>query len=279
MPQQLVRTNRHGSVLEIRLSSPENRNSLTTAMREQLSEAIELAERERAVRAVFLTADGPSFCSGGDMKMLQAESDPWSVHRRFRGFSSWLTPLISLDKPVVVGVRGAAVGGGLGLALTGDLLIAGESAQFIAGFFRLGVVPDVGTMYHLPRLIGMAQAKRFLFGNATLNAAEAQALGLVAKVVPDDELDAAGLAQATQLAEGPAEVIGLAKTLMARSFETSLAEMLSFEGFGQVLAMANPEFREGLSAFLEGRPADFVGAAASEPDTRAANGTWHGPGH
>ena len=151
MLKRLVSKKRHGSVLEIRLSSPENRNALTAALREQLGEAIEVAERERAVRAVFLMADGPTFCSGGDMRMLREESDPWSVHRRFRGFSRWLTPLMTLDKPVVIGVQGAAVGGGLGLALTGDVLIAGESAQFVSGFFRVGVVPDVGTMYQLPQ--------------------------------------------------------------------------------------------------------------------------------
>lgn len=286
MLKQLVRTSRHGPVLEIRLCSPENRNSLTTELREQLGEAIEHAERERAVRSVFLTAEGPTFCSGGDMKLLRTASDPWSVHRRFRSMSHWLTPLITLDKPVVIGMRGAAVGGGLGLALTGDVLIAGESAQFISGFFRLGVVPDVGTMYHLPRLIGMAQAKRFLFRNATMSATEALALGLVAEVVRDDEVEAVGLVQAAQLAEGPAEVIGLAKSLMARSFESSLTEMLAFEGLGQALAMANPEFHEGVNAFLERRAADFVGVATpssdrspSDDQPRPANGAATVPPH
>jgi 2-(1,2-epoxy-1,2-dihydrophenyl)acetyl-CoA isomerase len=199
--------------------------------------------------------------------MLQKACDPWPVHRRFRNLSRWLVPLITLDKPVVVGVRGAAVGGGMGLALTGDVVIAGESAKFIAGFFRLGVVPDVGTMYHLPRLIGMARAKNFIFSNGTMSAQEALGLGLVAKVVPDDQLEATGLAEAARLAEGPAEVMGLAKTLMARSFETSLVDMFAFEGFGQVLAMSNPEFREGLTAAIERRPADFMAAAAKQSIT------------
>jgi len=264
MIQQVVKTEREGSVLVIRLCSPENRNSMTMEMRQQLGDAVELAERERTVRAVFLTADGPTFCSGGDFKMLQTASDPWPVHRRFRNLSRWLVPLITLDKPVVVGVRGAAVGGGMGLALTGDILVAGESAKFMSGFFRLGVVPDIGTMYHLPRLLGMARAKNFLFSGATMSAKEALDLGLVAKVVSDVEVDAAGLAEAARLAEGPAEVMGLAKTLMARSFETSMEDMFAFEGFGQALAMASPEFREGLNALMEKRPADFVGAAAAQ---------------
>ena len=120
MTRQVVSSAREGSVLVIRLCSPQNRNALTTELLEQLSDAVEAAERDRAVRSVFLTGEGPTFCSGGDLKILQTACDPWPVHRRFSSLSRWLTPLITLDKPVVVGVRGHALGGGLGLALTGD---------------------------------------------------------------------------------------------------------------------------------------------------------------
>lgn len=264
MNNQVVKIERDGQVLVIRLNSPENRNSLTAELREQLGEAVAQAESDRAIRSVFLTGEGPIFCSGGDLRMLKTACDPWPVHRRFRGLSRWLTPLITLDKPVVVGVRGQAVGGGMGLALTGDVVIAGESAKFVSGFFRLGVVPDIGTMYHLPRLIGMARAKSFLFGGGTMSAQEAHSLGIVAKVVADDQVDAACMEEAMRLANGPSDVMGLAKTLMARSFETSLQDMFAFEGLGQALAMSSPEFREGLDAALEGRRAEFAAARARE---------------
>lgn len=263
MTNNLVNTQREGPVIIIRLSSPESRNSLTMELREQLGAAVDEAGRDRSIRSVFLTGDGPTFCSGGDLHHLQNACDPWTVHRRFRHLNKWLTPLITLEKPVVVGVNGHAVGGGMGLALTGDVLIAGESAKFMAGFFRLGVVPDICVMYHLPRLIGMAQTKKFIFSGGTFTAQQAADLGLVSKVVPDSELYEAGLKEAQRLAEGPAEVMGLAKILMNRSFETSLENMLTLEGMGQVLAMSNPEFREGLAAAIERRPADFMGAAKS----------------
>lgn len=266
MNKQLVTSRIEQAVMCIRLSSPENRNSLTNELREQLGDAVAQAERDRHVRAVFLTADGPTFCSGGDLKLLKTSCDPWTVHRRFRNMTRWLAPLVTLPKPVVIGMRGAAVGGGMGLALTGDMLILGESAKLISGFFRLGVVPDVGTMYHLPRLIGMARAKNFLFGGATMSAQEALELGLAAKVVADDEVESAGMAEAVRLATGPAEVMGLAKSLMARSFETSLMDMMAFEGLGQALAMANPEFHEGLTAALDNRRADFIAAASPKDD-------------
>ena len=262
--ERLVKTSKIDSVLVICLNSPKNRNSLTPEFRSQLGEAVAEAEADLSVRSVFLTAEGPTFCSGGDLKALTTSCDPWTVHRRFRALSKWLFPLISLDKPVVVGVNGHAVGGGMGLALTGDLVLAGESAKFMSGFFRLGVVPDIGMMYHLPRLIGMAQAKNFLFSGGTFTAQQAADLGLVFKVVPDAELYEAGLAQAQRLAQGPAQVMGMAKSLMARSFETSLSDMLAFEGFGQVLAMSNPEFHEGLDAALERREVDFVNAKGTK---------------
>jgi 2-(1,2-epoxy-1,2-dihydrophenyl)acetyl-CoA isomerase len=113
------------------------------------------------------------------------------VHRRFATSSRWLTPLITLAKPVVVGVRGPAVGGGMGLALTGDVVIAAESAKFVAGFFRLGTIPDIGVMYHLPRLIGMARAKNFLFGGGTMSPQEALELGPGGQGRADDQLEAA----------------------------------------------------------------------------------------
>lgn len=260
---QVVKTQREGAVLVIRLASPENRNSLTMELRRQLGDAVEQAESDPGVRAVLLTSDGPTFCSGGDFKMLQQACDPWPVHRRFKHLSRWLVPLITLDKPVVVAVRGHAVGGGMGLALTGDVVIAGESTMFVSGFFRIGTVPDIGMMYHLPRLIGMARAKNFLFGNASMTAQEALGLGLAAKVVPDEQLESAGLAEAIRLSQGPAEVMGLAKTLMARSFESSLSEMCALEGFGAVLAMSNPEFREGLAAAIDRRTPDFQAAACA----------------
>lgn len=253
MESSLVTTKLLGSVLEIRLSSPGNRNSLTSELRDALGQAVDRAERDREVRAVLLTADGPTFCSGGDLQTLRNACDPWSVHRRFRNLSRWLTPLITLDKPVVVAVQGHAVGGGFGLALTGDIVIAAENAKFMTGFFRIGAIPDIGTMYHLPRLVGMARAKNMLFSGATLSAREAQELGIVAKVVPDCELEAAGLAEATRLAQGPADVMGLAKTLLARSFETTLTDMFAFEGLGQALAMSSPEFRERLDAIIDKR--------------------------
>ena len=265
MKQKHVEVTRDDAVLVIRFINEKSRNSMTAELRSQLRDAMTEASQDDEIRALYITGQGSAFCAGGDLHMLKNECDPWSVHRRFRILGRWFLSMLQFEKPVVVGVNGYAVGGGMGLALAGDLIYAAEDAQFISGFFRLGVVPDVGTMYTLPRLIGMARTKRFLFGDEPMTAREAYDCGLVAKVVPRAELDDACLAKARQLAAGPSEVIGLSKSLLARTFETGMNEMFLLESFGQGLAMSSGEFEEGLSAMLEKRPAKFTEASQPKP--------------
>ncbi len=254
---RLVEVSRDGGVAIVRMTSERSRNSLSNQMRAELARTFAEIAVDESVRAVYLTGRGSAFCSGGDLRDLKAITGPWSTHRRFRHLGEWLLPLLRLEKPVVVGVNGIAVGGGMGLAFAGDLIVAAESARFMAGFFRIGVCPDVATMYTLPRLVGMARAKQLLFGNATWSARDALAAGLVVETAADEQLDAVCIEKARALADGPAGVIGLAKLIMARSFETGLDEMFLYEGFGQALAMSSGEFREGLEALLEKRPGRF----------------------
>ncbi len=260
-----LETERQGPVLVVRLANEAARNSLSTEMRRSLREVVRQIEDDRSIRSVYLCGKGKSFCSGGDLKMLTEASAPWAVHRRFRNTNTLLPPLISIDRPVVCGVQGYAVGGGMGLALCADVVIAAESAKFMAGFFRLGVVPDCLVLYTLPRLIGMAKTRNFLFTNGTFDANQLLELGLAAKVVPDQDLDAEGLALAHSLAEGPAEVIGLAKLLLMRSFESTLDEMMLYEDLGQSLAQGSAEFNEGLEALKAKRKPDFLAAADADP--------------
>jgi 2-(1,2-epoxy-1,2-dihydrophenyl)acetyl-CoA isomerase len=256
---------RDQSVLIVRLDNEASRNSLSREMRFSLREVARTIEDDRTVRAVYLTGKGPSFCAGGDLDMLVKANAPWAVHRRFRHANTLFPPFMTLDRPVVCGVRGHAVGGGLGLALMADLMVAGEGARFMAGFYRLGTVPDCLTLYTLPRLIGLARTRNFLLTNGSWTAAEAQSLGLAAKVVADEDVDKEGLALAHSLAQGPAEVMGLAKQLLLKAFESSLDDLMLFEDLGQALAMQSVEFHEGLAALRERRKPDHLRAALADP--------------
>lgn len=273
-----IETERDGPVLVIRLANEAARNSLTREVRFSLREITRAIQDDHSIRAIYLTGKGKTFCAGGDLRMLQNASQPWATHRRFRHASTLFPAFMSLDRPVVCGVRGAAVGGGMGLALMADTIVAGESAQFGAGFFRIGVVPDCLTLFTLPRLVGLAKARNFLYSNAMWNAAEALEHGIVAKVVADSDVDSEGLALAHQYANGPAEIMGLAKTIMLKSFESSLTEMMDYEDLAQSLAQSSAEFHEGLDALVEKRKPDFVGAAQALPLNdgmpSADNGEW-----
>jgi 2-(1,2-epoxy-1,2-dihydrophenyl)acetyl-CoA isomerase len=260
-----VETERRGAVLIVRLSNESARNSLSAEMRESLRTIVREIEDDRSVRSVYLCGKGKSFCSGGDLKMLTEASAPWAVHRRFRHMKSLLPPLMSLDRPVVCGVHGHVVGGGMGFALAADVIVAAESTQFMADFFRLGVVPDCLMLHTLPRLIGLARTRNFLFTNGTFDARQSLDLGLVAKVVSDEDLEAEGLALAQSLAEAPSEIMGLAKQILMRSFESSLDDIMLYEDLGQALAMSGAEFKEGLEALVARRKPDFQAAAEADP--------------
>jgi 2-(1,2-epoxy-1,2-dihydrophenyl)acetyl-CoA isomerase len=272
-----VETERQGPVLIVRLANEAARNSLTREMRFSLRDVTREIQDDPSVRSVYLTGKGDTFCAGGDLKMLTKANEPWPVHRRFDHASTLFPALLSLNRPVVCGVRGLAVGGGLGLALMSDLIIAGESATFSSGFFRIGTIPDCLTLFTLPRLVGLARARNFLFTNDSWDAATAAGLGVVTKVVADADIDAEGLALAHHLANGPADVIGLAKQLLLKSFESSVTEMMEYEGFGQVLAMSSVEFREGLAAAVDKRKPDFAGASAKDPKSDGMPSSVPGP--
>lgn len=259
-----LETERQDSVLIVRLANETARNSLTREIRYSLREVTREVQDDYSIRAIYLTGKGETFCAGGDLRMLTESRAPIERHRRFRHASTFMPQLLTLDRPVVCGVRGVAVGGGMGLALMADSIIAGESAKFMSGFFRLGVVPDCLTLFTLPRLIGLAKARQFLYSNATWTAQEAYDNGVVANVVSDDDVDAEGIALAHKYAQGPAEVMGIAKTIMLKSFESTLAEVMDMEDYAQVLAQSTPEFQEGLNALIEKRRPDYQEAAKKQ---------------
>ena len=246
---KLVQVSRKGAVQVIRLVDEATRNALTDGLRTELSEALRTAAADPRVRAIYLTGSGKSFCSGGDLKGLRAMRAPLDIHNRFRKLGAWLVPLLQIEKPVVVGLNGYAVGGGMGLALVGDVVVAARSARFIPAFFELGIVPDVSLLYTLPRLIGLARTKRFLLDNEPWSAQRALEMGLVSEVVDDADLDRTCMDLAERYAQKPPAGIALTKLLLGRTFENSADDMFLYEGLGQAVAMFTEEFQAKLVAF------------------------------
>ena len=218
------------------------------------------------MRAVVITGAGRGFCAGADLTQsaLRATGAPGStrgatVQRHLEEhYHPLITELRALEKPVIAAVNGVAAGAGMSLALACDLRLAGESAYFLQAFVRIGLVPDAGSTWFLPRLVGTGKAMEMAMLGERVNAAEALSLGLVSRVVPDESLAAAAAELAGRLAAGPYS-LGLIKRALYASGESDLATQLRREAELQALAADSEDSAEGVAAFLTKRPPQFRG--------------------
>jgi 2-(1,2-epoxy-1,2-dihydrophenyl)acetyl-CoA isomerase len=247
-----------GAVQTITLNRPDVLNALDLAMHERLAAALDRAAQPD-VRALVITGSGRGFCVGQDVG--EFPRDAAAVGELLsRHFNPAIRALCGLPKPVIAAINGPAAGAGLALALACDLRLAAASASLVPAFGRIGLVPDSGVSHTLPRLIGSAAAFDWIVSGRKIAAPEAEALGLVTRVVEDADLAAETAALATELAAGPTAAIGLTKQLIGRSLESSLDDQLDEEARLQAIAAAGDDFAEGVAAFLEKRPPRFTGS-------------------
>jgi 2-(1,2-epoxy-1,2-dihydrophenyl)acetyl-CoA isomerase len=206
-----------------------------------------------------LTGSGKAFCSGQDLKAASGQekrSFMQSLHKRYNPI---ISAMRSMPKPIICRLNGVAAGAGCSLALACDMIIASEEATLIEVFVNIGLVPDSGSSYFLPRLIGMAKAFELCSMGSKVKAAEALQLGLINKVVSADQLDAAVKEYTDYFAQAPTKAIGLIKRMLNKSTTATLEEMLEYEAYCQEIAGTSEDYKEGVSAFLEKRKAVFTG--------------------
>ncbi|NDJ36388.1 MAG: 2-(1,2-epoxy-1,2-dihydrophenyl)acetyl-CoA isomerase [Chloroflexi bacterium] len=252
-----------GGILTITLNRPDKLNALTDEMLHALKDALKQAKRDDSVRAIVLTGAGRGFCPGQDLGSAHergADSGDFGYGDHLREtYNPIILGMRTMPKPVISAINGVAAGAGMSLALAPDYRIAAESATFLQAFVKVGLIPDSGSTWLLPRLIGEARAMEMMLTGRRIDAATALEWGLVNEVVPDDELMDRVQTLAKQFAEGPTKAIGYIKQGVMYASDAPLEDALAYEADLQDMAGRTADHVEGLNAFFEKRQANFKG--------------------
>ena len=254
-----LRVDVEDAIATLTLDRPDALNSLTVPLKEELLRAFRELARNDAVRVVILTGAGRAFCAGQDLReRLEPDAAPLATEIRER-YNPIILAMRGLEKPIVGAINGIAAGAGASLAFACDIRIAAEGASFLLAFGRVGLVPDSGATWFLPRLVGPAKAAELALTGEPLSAADAERFGLVVAVVPADELAGAARALASRLAAGAPRALGMTKRALDRATTSTLEESLEYEAWLQGIAGATADHAEGIAAFIEKRPPRFTG--------------------
>jgi 2-(1,2-epoxy-1,2-dihydrophenyl)acetyl-CoA isomerase len=260
MTEPIILLDRNGQVVRLTLNRPDKLNSLTTGMLSDLSDALSDIAADDQARALVITGSGRGFCAGQDLREAGAVTDGRAVRNVIeRHYNPIVRQIRSLAIPVVGAVNGVAAGAGANLALACDIVIAAESATFTMAFARIGLIPDAGGTYFLPRLVGHARSFGMALLGDTITARTAADWGLIWETVADAEFAAKTDALAARLAALPTRALALMKQAMNASGHHSLEQQLALEAELQPQAAETEDFREGVQAFLEKRAAKFIG--------------------
>jgi 2-(1,2-epoxy-1,2-dihydrophenyl)acetyl-CoA isomerase len=247
-------------VARLTLDRPEVGNAIDLPLARALRDAAMRCEEDAAIRCVVLTGAGRLFCAGGDVAAMRAAGDdlPTLLHELIETLHAAIVVLARIPKPLLTLVNGPAAGAGFSLAILGDIVLSARSAHYTPAYGAIGLTADGGLSWLLPRLVGLRRAQEVILTNRRVKAEEAEAIGLVTRVVDDEALAGEGLATAARLADAPVAAIGAVRGLLAVSFESDLAGQLDRE-LATMTRAAGAEAKEGLAAFFAKRPPDFRG--------------------
>jgi 2-(1,2-epoxy-1,2-dihydrophenyl)acetyl-CoA isomerase len=251
-----------GAVLTATMNRPEVLNAFNTLMLQEMIEAVEVASQDTGVRCLVITGAGRAFGSGQDLSVFfaaQEHSEVLDVSVHLQQYHKLITLIRDMSKPVIAAIHGVAAGISLNIALACDLRIAADNARFTEAFARIGLVPDGGGAYFLPRLIGLAKALEMALLTDEVSAVEAERIGLINKCVPVAEFETETRALAQRLAVGPTRTYGYIKELFYSTLDQDLPAVLDLEGKLQGVALTTEDHREGVAAFLQKRRPKYSG--------------------
>lgn len=260
MEYRFLRYTLEGGVATITLNRPEVYNALNDGITYELQDVLKVVGKEDRVRVLVLTGEGKAFCSGQDLKDSSAQKGRSFKESLDKRYNPIIRAMVKLPKPIICRLNGVAAGAGCSLALACDLIIANEEATLIEVFINIGLVPDSGSSYFLPRLVGMAKAFELCSMGTKVVASEAVKMGLINKAVPANTLDAAVREYTDYFANAPTKAVGLIKRMLHKAATASLDEMLEYEAYCQEIAGGTKDHQEGVEAFMSKRKPLFSGS-------------------
>lgn len=252
-------TEKKQNVLVIRLNRPDKFNSFNREMSQALIQALDTGEKDADVRSILIIGEGKAFCAGQDLSEAIHPDGPGIKRIVEEHYNPIIVRIRGIEKPVIAAVNGVAAGAGANIAIACDIVYAARSASFIQAFSKIGLIPDSGGTFTLPRMVGMQMAAALMFTGDKLSADDARSFGMVYKVFEDAELFDKAFESAANLAAMPTKAIGHTKRLLNHSWQNSLQEQLNFERDLQVSCAQSHDYNEGVKAFLEKRKPVFKG--------------------
>lgn len=259
MDFQYLKFEAASGVATITLNRPDVYNALNDGITYELQDVLKKVSKDDSIRVIVLTGAGKAFCSGQDLKAASGQEKRSFLDSLHKRYNPIVSAMRSLPKPIICRLNGVAAGAGCSLALACDMIVAAEEATLIEVFINIGLVPDSGSSYFLPRLVGKAKAFELCSMGSKVKASEALQLGLVNRVAPADQLDAVVKEYTDYFSQAPTKSIGLIKRMLEKSDTATLDEMLEYEAYCQEIAGTSADYKEGVSAFLEKRKPAFNG--------------------
>lgn len=254
-----ILTEEKNNVLVVTLNRPEKLNCFNREMALQLISVLDKAENNNNVRAIIITGMGKAFCAGQDLSEAIDPNGPGIKKIVGEHYNPIILKIRSIEKPIIAVINGVAAGAGANIALACDIIYASKSASFIQAFSKIGLIPDSGGTYTLPRLVGFNLASALMISGDKLSADDAKNFGIVYKVFDDENLMELSIASAIKIAAMPTKAIGLTKRLLNKTYTNSLEQQLLLEKNLQIEAANTSDYKEGVNAFLEKRSPYFKG--------------------
>lgn len=254
-----VKSEMDGNVLKLTLNRPDKFNSFNREMALQLQAELDKAAADTNVRAIYLTGEGKAFCAGQDLAEAIDIKGPGIETIVREHYNPIVMKIRNIEKPIICAVNGVAAGAGANIALACDVVIAASSVAFIQAFSKIGLVPDNGGSFFLPRIIGFGKASALMMLGDKISAEDAEKMGMIYKVVDDSKLHEEATAVAKTLASMPTKALGFTKYMLNQSEVNNLEQQLELEAVMQIKSAHTKDYQEGVSAFLEKRKPTFKG--------------------